>query len=116
MAPRPRISPALRGTLQVGVQVLLSVALFAVLEILATRHNVRFDLTPTQSFALSPSARQVAETFNLPARITAFYNSQSGDQRRDVADLLEQFHTAAPNLTYRLLDLDRSPALANKYG
>ncbi len=116
MVPRPRISPALRGALQVGVQVLLSIALFAVLEILATRHNVRFDLTPAQSFALSPSARQVAETFDLPVRVTAFYNSQNGDQRRDMADLLEQFHGAAPNLTYRLLDLDRSPALANKYG
>ena len=25
------------------------------------------------------------------ARITVFYNSQMGDQRRDTADLLEQF-------------------------
>jgi ABC-type uncharacterized transport system involved in gliding motility auxiliary subunit len=105
-----------RGSLQLAVQVGLALALFAVLELLATRHNVRFDLTPTQSFALSSSARQVAQELDKPARITAFYNSQMGDQRRDMADLLDQFRAAAPNLTYRLLDLDRSPALANKYG
>ena len=116
MARDSLFSPAVRGSLRLALQVVLAMALFAVLELLATRHNRRFDLTPTQSFALSSSARQVAEQFQRPALITVFYNSQMGDQRRDMADLLEQFHTAAPNLTYRLLDLDRSPALANKYG
>lgn len=116
MAQRPFLSPALRGGLQLAVQIVLSLALFGVLELLATRHNLRFDLTSTQSFALSASAKQVAEAFDKAARITVFYNSQMGDQRRDMADLLEQFRTAAPNLTYRMLDLDRSPALANKYG
>lgn len=116
MARRTFFSPALRGGVQLALQVVLSLALFAVLLLLATRHNVRFDLTPTQRFALSASARQVAEAFDKPARITVFYNSQMGDQRRDTADLLDQFSAAAPNITYRMLDLDRSPALANKYG
>jgi ABC-2 type transport system permease protein len=116
MTTRNLLSPALLGGLQLALQVLLSLALFAVLLLLATRHNVRFDLTPAQSFVLSSSARQVAEAFDKPARITVFYSSQMGDQRRDAADLLEQFRAAAPSLDYRMLDLDRSPALANKYG
>ena len=33
-----------------------------------------------------------------------------------MADLLQLFHDASPHITYRLLDLDRSPALAKKYG
>jgi len=111
-----RLSPAVRAVLLLALQIVLALALFAVLVVLATRHNRRFDLTPTQSFALSSSARQVAAAFDRPARVTVFYNSQMGDARRDMADLLEQFHTAAPSLTYRMLDLDRSPALANKYG
>jgi ABC-type uncharacterized transport system involved in gliding motility auxiliary subunit len=116
MARRQVVSPALRGGAQLAVQIVLSLALFAVLQLLATRHNVRFDLTPAQTFALSASARQVAQGFHAPAQITVFYNSQMGDQRRDMADLLDQFRAAAPSLTYRMLDLDRSPALANKYG
>jgi hypothetical protein len=113
---RPLLSSALRGGLQLAVQIALALALFAVLQILATRHNVRFDLTPAQRFALSPTARQVAAAVEQPVRVTVFYNSQSGDARRDMADLLEQFRNAAPTFSYRLLDLDRSPALATKYG
>jgi len=115
VADRPFIPPALRGWLHLALQVLLGATLFLVLQLLATRHNQRFDLTPTESFALSGSARQVAESFARPARLTIFYNGQGGDARRDMADLLEQFHAAAPDLTYRMFDLDRSPALAGKY-
>ncbi len=115
MPARPRLPPALTGWLQLGIQVLLALALFAVLQLLATRHNERFDLTPAQRFTLSPSARQVAASFDRPARVTAFYNSQAGDLRRDMADLLEQFRAVMPEFSYRLLDLDRSPALAAKY-
>jgi ABC-type uncharacterized transport system involved in gliding motility auxiliary subunit len=107
---------ALRGWLTLGVQVLLAVALFFVLQMLAERHNARFDLTPTKAFELSASARQVAEGFTQPVRVTVFYNSQTGDMRRDMADLLEQFRAAAPDFSYRMFDLDRSPAAAQKYG
>lgn len=116
MAPRHLLSPALRGWLQLALQVALALVLFAVLELLATRHNRRVDLTPAKTFELSASARQVAAALDRPMRVTAFFNSQSADARRDMADLLEQFAVAAPDFTYRLLDLDRSPALAGKYG
>ena len=115
MAQRHLLSPALRGWLQLIVQVALVLVLLVVLELIATRHNQRFDLTPAKTFELSGSARQVAAEFDRPIRITAFYNSQGADSRRDMADLLEQFSVAAPNFTYRLLDLDRSPAAAQKY-
>src|SRR5690606_35932416 len=48
MASRSRLPPSLVGWLQLGVQVVLALALFAVLQLLATRHNERFDLTPAQ--------------------------------------------------------------------
>lgn len=115
MTSRPLLSPALRGWLQLIVQVALVLVLLVVVELLATRHNQRFDLTPAKTFELSGSARQVAAELDEPVRVTAFYNSQSADSRRDMNDLLEQFAVASPHFTYRLLDLDRSPALAGKY-
>ena len=93
----------------------MAAVLFGLLLVLADRHNRRFDLTPTKSFVLSDEARQVAQGLKVPVRITAFYNTQEGEQRRHMADLLELFHDASPHITYRLLDLDRSPALAKKY-
>ena len=115
MAGRSLFSPALRGWLQLALQVALALVLIVALELLATRHNQRFDLTPAKTFELSASARQVAAAFAQPVRVTAFYNSQGNDSHRDMADLLEQFEVAAPDFTFRLVDLDRSPALASKY-
>jgi ABC-type uncharacterized transport system involved in gliding motility auxiliary subunit len=96
-------------------QVLLSLALFAVLLLLAERHNRRFDLTPTQSFVLSDEAVGVVEAIEQPIRVTAFYNSQDSQQRNRMQDLLQLFEQASRNFSYRLVDLDRSPALAKKY-
>jgi ABC-type uncharacterized transport system involved in gliding motility auxiliary subunit len=109
------LSPSVRGALLLALQVALALVLFAVLELIAVRHNVRFDLTPTQAFVLSPSARQVAAEFDRPVRVTAFYSTQEEGQRREMLDLLEQFKSVAPALEFRLADLDRSPGLAKRY-
>lgn len=109
------MSPSLRGALHLALQVVLAIALFGVLQLLATRHNIRFDLTPTQSFVLSEQARQVSKTLSAPVRITAFFSSQESGQRRAMLDVLEQFRDASPQIEFRLADLDRSPALATKF-
>jgi hypothetical protein len=111
-----RVSPSARGTLHLTIQVALILALFGVLQLLATRHNRRFDLTPSKAFVLSTQAEQVAGTLTQPVRITAFFSSQDSGQRRDMLDLLEQFRGASPHIDFRLADLDRSPGLATRYG
>jgi ABC-type uncharacterized transport system involved in gliding motility auxiliary subunit len=110
------LTPSFRGGVQLTLQVLLSLTLFGVLQWLATRHNLRLDLTPSQQFVLSDQAKQVAKTITAPVRVTAFYNSQQSGERRQMMDLLEQFHAASPQIDFRLMDLDRSPGLATKYG
>ena len=103
------------GALQTGIQIALVVAIFAAIQFLASRHNQRFDLTPDQRFVLSPYARQAANAFAEDATLYVFYDSQQVVERRRMLDLLEQFHMAAPNLRYELIDLDRKPGLAKKY-
>jgi ABC-type uncharacterized transport system involved in gliding motility auxiliary subunit len=105
----------LRHAALLVAQVLLSLALFAVLLLLAERHNLRFDLTPTQRFVLSDEAVGVVQAIEQPIRVTAFYNSQDSQQRNRMQDLLQLFEQASRNFSYRLVDLDRSPALAKKY-
>ena len=116
MSGRSWLSPATRGGLQLALQVTLSVALFAVLQLQATRHNVRFDLTPTKAFVLSDEAQRVAAAVTKPVRIVAFYNSQESNRRRQLLDLLDQFSMASSSIEYRLHDLDRSPGMAARYG
>lgn len=105
---------AIRQAILLALQVILAIALCAIVLALAERHNHRFDLTPTQSFVLSDQAITIARKVGAPTQISGFYNSQEPGTRRQVEDLLEQFNTAAPQVTFRLYDLDRSPALAKK--
>jgi ABC-type uncharacterized transport system involved in gliding motility auxiliary subunit len=112
---RAGLTPSTRGALQLAVQVSLSVALFAALQLLAVRHNRRFDLTPERAHVLSEQAVQVTRGLQEPVRITAFYSGQESERRREMVDLLEQFAAASPHVRFRLVDLDRSPALAEKY-
>jgi ABC-type uncharacterized transport system involved in gliding motility auxiliary subunit len=110
------IAHSARHTAFMGLQIALAAVVFALALVLAERHNHRFDLTPTKSFILSDEARRIAEGTRLPVRVTVFYNSQESGQRRQLEDLLQLFSDASPQISYRLLDLDRSPALAKKYG
>ena len=111
-----RLSPEWRHSALLALQVAMAGTLFGLLLLLAERHNHRFDLTPTQSFVLSDEAQRVAASAREPMRITVFYNAQEHGQRRQMEDLLQLFANASPQISYRLVDLDRSPALAKKYG
>jgi ABC-type uncharacterized transport system involved in gliding motility auxiliary subunit len=105
----------LRGAAQAAIQVLLVLALFATVQFLAGRHNLRFDLTPTKRLSLSPYARQAVEEFEGSGTIYAFYDSQRVADRRRMYDLLDEVHSHAPHLGFELVDLDRRPGLAKKY-
>jgi ABC-type uncharacterized transport system involved in gliding motility auxiliary subunit len=113
---RQTIGHSARHTVLMGLQIALAVVVFALILVLAERHNHRFDLTPTKSFILSDEAQRIAQGTHVPVRITVFYNSQESGQRRQIEDLLQLFSDASSEISYRLLDLDRSPALAKKYG
>jgi hypothetical protein len=115
MSVSSRLNQSVRHAALLALQIALATVLFGLLVVLADNHNHRFDLTPTKSFILSDEARQVAQGVKVPIQITAFYNSQEGEQRRQMEDLLRLFHDASPRIGYRLLDLDRSPALAKKF-
>jgi len=108
-------SSAKHATLLV-LRSLLATVLCALLLVLAERHNHRFDMTPTQSFVLADESQQIAANLQVPVRIIAFYNAQEHEQRRQMEDVLQLFAAASPQISFRLLDLDREPALAKKYG
>lgn len=107
---------AIRHGLLLGVQIFLGVLLFALLVVFADRRNVRFDLTPSQEFTLSGEARRVVESLDQPVKIIGFYNSQQQGVYRQFEDLLELFSETSPKVSYRLVDLDRSPREAQRYG
>lgn len=88
----------------------------ALLLVIASTHNVRWDLTPERSASLTAATRAVIERLEQDVTITVFYDSQALAARREMADLLGRYQLASPRVHTRLRDLDRSPGLAKQLG
>lgn len=92
---------------------LLFVAILVVLNVLAYRHNARFDLTSEQVFSLSPQSAQVLQGLTQDLRLDAFVE---GGANPELDDLLKNYREASGKVSYRLIDPDREPELAERYG
>lgn len=99
-----------------GIEIFLALVIGLLIIVLAWSHNVTFDLTPTKEHTLSDQAQRTARRLGEDVRITLFYNSQEQGRVRELKDLLRRFTDQSSHLSFRMLDLDRSPLLANQYG
>lgn len=103
-----RLLPLVVGT--IGL-----VACGALVLAFAFRHNLRLDLTPQRTYTLSSHARSVVRALDRDVVITAFVRSE--DPRTPLLkDLLWRVAAESPRIRYAFVDLNRSPALAQRYG
>jgi len=82
---------------------------------LGDRHNVRFDLTPQKRFTLSPHARRIVERLPRDVELVAFVRSGNPANATTI-DLLERIAAASPRVHQRVVDVNRNPAIARRYG
>ncbi len=87
----------------------------ALVLLLTYRHLYRIDLSPERTHTLSPHARRVLEDLDRDVHVTAFVRSE--DPRTPVLkDLLWRVANASSRVRYDFVDLNRSPAMARRYG
>ncbi len=98
-----------------GVEILLAAVIGFLVLAIAWSHNVTFDMTPTRDHTLSDQAQRTARRLERDVRITVFYNSQEQGRVREMKDMLRRFADQSGHITFRMVDLDRSPMLANQY-
>lgn len=99
-----------------GVEIFLVGLIGLLIIVLAWAHNVSFDLTPTKANTLSEQSQKTARRLADDVRVTVFYNSQEQGRVRQIKDLLRRYADQSSRFTFRMLDLDRNPLLANHYG
>ncbi len=103
---------SVRRSCLLGVEIVLILVIAVLLVTLSERANLRFDLTPTKEYSLSPLMQKVVQALDREMRITVFYQRGERDKHDDLLSLMAQEN---PLFSYRLFDLDRTPGLAQEY-
>jgi ABC-type uncharacterized transport system involved in gliding motility auxiliary subunit len=107
------IARSSRYWLGLTVSIGLLVAILGVVQVIAERHNVRLDLTPSRRLSLSDTTRQILARLEDDVRVTAYYRREA---RQEAADLLARFAQASPRVRTELRDIDRYPQRARAAG
>ncbi len=93
----------------------LVLAAFVFITLLSERHYFRLDLTASRHHSLSEETINVLAQVKEPIRIKAFV--RKGFREEEEAErLLSAYHYRAPKITYELIDPERNPSLARRYG
>lgn len=129
MSHSPSSARAGKRRLTIGAnvmaQILLAVALFAMVNWLVSRHYRRFDWTSTRYYALSEKTKQTLEALREPVDVVVFIPESSQIEYvqkvlQDVRDLLKEFQLyGRDRLRVEYVDpqrdLARARALVDKY-
>ncbi len=107
-----------RGVRYGANALLMSLAFIGIvggLNFLAARYHQRVDLTANKSQSLSPLTIQVLKDLKQPVKATAFYTTLGGQIPSDVEDRLKEFANQTDNFTYRVVDPQANPQIAQDY-
>jgi ABC-type uncharacterized transport system involved in gliding motility auxiliary subunit len=113
-----RRSVSLAGTrqrLQAALGTFLFGGILVAVNVLAARHPWRHDATESGIHTLSEQTRAVLAHLDRTVELLAFFGA--GDAgKRDLAEMLDRFAAASPRLTWRFVDPEQDPSLADRYG
>lgn len=96
----------------IGVLVFLALAVF--LGALSSRHHLRIDVSKTGLHTLAPQTIQVLKGLKEPVEALAFFQSVEMN-RKETQLLLAQLHYHNKLLSFRFVDPNSDPTLAEKY-
>ncbi len=91
------------------------VGIVGLLNFLGSRYTYRWDLTANQAYTLSPQTIQVLKNLKEPVQATAFFTPQARQSQPDVEDRLKQYAAQTDKFTYRFIDPQAQPQIANSY-
>ncbi|MDW7709985.1 MAG: GldG family protein [Deferrisomatales bacterium] len=98
-----------------AVMTLAFVGILVILNVLAIRHNARWDLTADRRFTLSDQTLKVLRALEREVVVTAFF-SDASEARVRIKRLLDDFSDHSSRVRVSFVDPDRNPALAQQHG
>ncbi|MGC4099211.1 MAG: GldG family protein [Nitrospira sp.] len=108
-----------RRSTRMGLNSFLMIVLFSgilvIVNFLASRHSVRWDLSENQNFTLAPQTYRVLRTLPREVKITVF--TREKDPGYQVfKERLESYRQASTKLGVEFIDPEKQPKIAQSYG
>ena len=96
----------------VAIQVVIVIAIIALLAFISTRQHVRSDWTENKLYSLADQTEKILEGLDKEVTITAFYKS---NEQRAAQDLLDEYGYRSGNVKFEFVDPDEKPQIARQY-
>ena len=110
---------SIRRSTRLGANSILMVLLFAailvIVNFLAARHTMRWDLSETQHFTLAPQTHKVLRGLTREVKVTVFAQERS-PSFNTYRDLLDSYKQDSDQLKVEFVDPERRPGVARQYG
>jgi len=97
------------------LMVLLVVAILTIVNFLASRHSVRWDLSENQNFSLAPQTHRVIRSLPRDVKITVFTREKDPGYQ-SYKERLDSYRQASPRIAVEFVDPERQPKIAQSYG
>ncbi|MBN1550249.1 GldG family protein, partial [bacterium] len=97
------------------MSLVMVLAILALIQLIALRHNVRIDMTRNQRHTLSPQSKKILENLQSDINAHAFF-TEDDIGFPVVKNLLDQYSHESKHFHYDFIDQDREPQVARKYG
>ena len=95
--------------------ILLFVGILAIVNFLAARHSIRWDLSENQNFSLSPQTYRVLR--NLPREVfVTVFTREKDPGYQSYKERLDSYRQTSPKMTVEFVDPERQPKIAQNYG
>ena len=94
------------------VTIIVMLVVIGLVEVIAARHNKRFDLTAEKALTLSPLTKKVLKSLDKEVNVIVFYQR---DQVFEFRDLLKQYEDETNKISYQFFNLDQNPGRAKEY-
>lgn len=97
------------------VAILALIGILVLLNFIAKKENIRWDLTKSKKYTLSDQTQEVLKRLDKEVKVTAFY--QTGNpEKEEVENLLKEYQEKNNKIKVEFIDPDKKPAIARQYG
>jgi ABC-type uncharacterized transport system involved in gliding motility auxiliary subunit len=108
-----------RRSTRIGANSLLMILLFigilAIVNFLAARHSIRWDLSENQNFSLAPQTYRVLR--NIPREVTiTVFTREKDPGYQAYKERLDSYRQASSKISVEFVDPERQPKIAQNYG